>query len=443
MTVELWAGAECTINRLGDRYLDQCERTGHYVRSSDIDALIDLGVKRVRFPVILERVAPNGLHDADFAWHDASLERLRAAGVEPILGLVHHGGGPRHASVETEGFERELAAFAGMVARRYPWAGMFTPVNEPLTTARFSGLYGHWYPHGRDTATFLRVLMNELRATAAAMRAIREVTPGAQLVQTEDFGRTYGTRPLAKQCGYENERRWLTFDLLTGRVARGHALREHLEAHGIGARELDRLVAEPCPPDIIGINYYVTSDRFLDHRLERYPKRCHGGNAFMAYADVEAVRVRHAGIAGFPRVLREAWERYRIPLALTEVHLGCTRDEQLRWVAQAWTAAVEAQAEGVDVRGLTLWSAFGALDWSSLVTTDRGDYEAGIYDVRTGVARPTALAVLARELSRGLPLRSGHYALTQPGWWGCASRFCYQPCMDAEADAIQAQGACW
>ena len=23
----------------------------------------------------------------------------------------------------------------------------YTPVNEPLTTARFSGLYGAWYPH--------------------------------------------------------------------------------------------------------------------------------------------------------------------------------------------------------------------------------------------------------------------------------------------------------
>ena len=25
---------------------------------------------------------------------------------------------------------------------RYPWIDAYTPVNEPLTTARFSGLYG-------------------------------------------------------------------------------------------------------------------------------------------------------------------------------------------------------------------------------------------------------------------------------------------------------------
>ena len=43
-----------------------------------------------------------------------------------------------------------LAQHAENVARRYPWLEMFTPVNEPLTTARFSGLYGHWYPHRHD-----------------------------------------------------------------------------------------------------------------------------------------------------------------------------------------------------------------------------------------------------------------------------------------------------
>ena len=79
------------------------------------------------------------------------------------------------------------------VARRYPWVEDYTPVNEPLTTARFSGLYGHWYPHGRDDRTFARALLNQCRAVVLAMRAIRAVNPAARLVQTEDLGRTYST----------------------------------------------------------------------------------------------------------------------------------------------------------------------------------------------------------------------------------------------------------
>ena len=50
------------------------------------------------------------------------------------------------------------------------------------------------------------------------MRAIREVNPAAQLVQTEDIGKTYSTPALAYQADFENERRWLSFDLLCGRV---------------------------------------------------------------------------------------------------------------------------------------------------------------------------------------------------------------------------------
>jgi beta-glucosidase/6-phospho-beta-glucosidase/beta-galactosidase len=47
-----------------------------------------------------------------------------------------------------------LTEYASAVAQRYPWIEYYTPVNEPLTTARFSGLYGVWYPHGSDERIF-------------------------------------------------------------------------------------------------------------------------------------------------------------------------------------------------------------------------------------------------------------------------------------------------
>lgn len=423
MSIELWAGAECTVNRVGDRYFDQSLRTGHHERLEDIDRLAELGVTRVRFPVLLERVAPDGLEHADFAWCDARLQRLRALGIRPIVGLIHHGSGPRYATLDTERFSSTLASFAHMVAARYPWVDAFTPINEPLTTARFCGLYAHWFPHARDTASFLRLLVNEAHATASAMAAIRSITPAAQLVQTEDFGRTFGTPALERQCEYEAHRRWLSLDLLAGRVTVEHPLREHLEAHAIAERELDALADAPCAPDIVGINYYVTSDRFLDERIERYPVSSHGGNAWQRYADVEAVRVRGEGIAGHAQVIRETWQRYHLPIALTEVHLGCTREEQLRWLAEAWSAAHATRAEGADVRALTLWSSFGAIDWSSLLTRDNGHYEPGVYDIRGSVPRATAIARMAQKLSSGRSVE--HPVLSTPGWWRRPERFAY------------------
>ena len=59
-----------------------------------------------------------------------------------MVGLVHHGCGPRYATFDTPVFERELPRYARRVAERYPWILDYTPVNEPLTTARFAGMYG-------------------------------------------------------------------------------------------------------------------------------------------------------------------------------------------------------------------------------------------------------------------------------------------------------------
>jgi dTDP-4-dehydrorhamnose reductase len=67
-------------------------------------------------------------------------------------------------------------------------------------------------------------LINQIDATRLSMRAIREVNPAAQLIQTEDLGFTHSTPQLAYQAEYENQRRWLTWDFLTGKVIPGHSL---------------------------------------------------------------------------------------------------------------------------------------------------------------------------------------------------------------------------
>src|SRR4051794_11380422 len=152
--LELWAGAECSYTRVGDGYYDQLARTGHAGRPDDLDLLAGLGVRTLRYPVLWERVAPDGPERADWSWTDARLGRLRRLGIRAGVGPVHHGGGPRHTSLLDPSFAAGLARFAAAVAERYPWVECYTPVNEPLTTARFGALYGHWHPHGRDARSF-------------------------------------------------------------------------------------------------------------------------------------------------------------------------------------------------------------------------------------------------------------------------------------------------
>ncbi len=419
--LELWAGVECTVNRVGDLWHNQLERTGHARRPDDIERLAGLGVRAVRYPLIWE--ISGGLGRPDWTFGDARLNRLRACGLTPIVGLVHHGSGPDGTHLLDPAFPALLARFARAAAERYPWVLDWTPINEPLTTARFSALYGHWYPHVRDTASFVRATLIQTQATIQAMDAIRSIIPKARLVQTEEMGRIRGTTVVAEQVRHENHRRLLSLDLLAGRVDGDHPLYRYLIKHGATPEELAELAAHACHPDLIGINYYLTSDRYLDHRLDRYPASYHGGNGQQAYADVEAVRVSE--ITGHHALLHEMWERYRRPVAFTEVHLGCTREEQLRWLHEAWQAARRARTEGVDVRAVTVWSAFGACDWNSLVTCDAGHYEPGAFDVRGSRPRPTAIARMAAACPRGTLY--DHPVLATPGWWRRPTRFLYHP----------------
>ena len=412
--LELWAGPECTVNRVGATVRDQCDETGFASRLDDLDRLADLGIRCIRFPLLWERTV-DAAGRLDWAWADARIERMQRLRLTCIAGLLHHGSGPPHTHLLDPAFAGKFADFAGAVAKRYPHLSRFTPINEPGTTARFSGLYGVWFPHVRSDPGFVRALLHQVLGTRAAMDAIRAVSPNAALVQTEDIGFTQASASLQYQADFENHRRWLPFDLLTGRVTPSHALWPYLTAHGARREELESLVRRPCPPDLLGVNHYVTSERYLDERVDSYAEALRGGNARHRYADVETVRVLGAAPGGSEARLGETWARYRIPVALTEAHLGCTREEQLRWLRDAWDGAQRARARGDDVRAVVAWAAMGTMDWDSLVTRNAGRYEPGLWDVRSTLPRPTALARLARELAAGTA--PSHPVLAGAGWW--------------------------
>jgi dTDP-4-dehydrorhamnose reductase len=432
----VWGGIECTVNRVGDRYFDQLEKSGHANRIEDLDAIADLGIRVLRYPVLWERHAPHAGVSPDWAWSDARLARLRELRIEPIVGFVHHGSGPRYTNLLDDGFADGLARYAAQFAERYPWVERYTPVNEPLTTARFSALYGHWYPHKADDRSFVRALLNQCRAICAAMRAIRRVNPAAALVQTDDLGHTGSTSQLRYQADFDNERRWLAWDLVCGRVTRAHSLWRYLVEHGIEEAELESFAEAPCRPDVIGVNHYVTSNRYLHHEVERFPPHCRGGNGRDRYADVEAVRVSEAANVALAKLLREAWHRYGVPVAITEAHLGCTREEQARWLHDVLDEAKHARAAGAGVCAVTIWALLGSYDWNSLVTCESGHYEPGAFDVRSGEPRPTALARLVKAV---IAAESPRGSVTErPGWWKRPGRFFDVPADDRAARADDA-----
>jgi dTDP-4-dehydrorhamnose reductase len=417
--MELWGGHECTVNRVHGAWFDQTQRSGHDERPEDLKLFADLGIRRLRYPALWERISPGRADQRDFAWTDERLAEIARLGMEPILTLCHHGSGPHYTSLLDDGFAPGLARHAAAVAERYPWVTDYTPVNEPLTTARFSALYGFWYPHHRDEEAFWRALLNETDATRLAMRAIRRINPQARLIQTDDLGYCHATAPLLREAAYQNERRWMGWDLLCGTVTPGHALWDRLVDFGLEAR-LRAIADDPCPPDVIGINHYLSSERLLDHRIELHGARgladrelgeCEG----IAHVDVDAARNLPGQVLGLSELVQQTWERYRLPIAITECHNGSTREEQARWFIDVWDKAEALRREGVDVRSVTAWSLLGAHDWNRMVTEAAGHYEPGVFDIRGGVPRPTLMARVLADLARGE--RPSGPGLDVPGWW--------------------------
>lgn len=422
--IEIWGGIECTINRVNDTFHDQLAFTGHYQRPDDLEKIASLGIRALRYPVLWEKHQPLKNSTIDSCWPAHQLYALKDFGITPIAGLVHHGSGPAFTNLQDHNFPELLAAYAKQVAQQFPWIEYYTPINEPLTTARFSGLYGLWYPHKKSDASYLKMLVNQLKGVVLSMKAIREINPDAKLVQTEDLAKIYSTPALQYQTEFENERRWLTYDLLCGKIDSNHYMWGYLKRNGLTEDVFNFFLENPCPPDIIGANYYVTSERYIDENIHDYPPHTIGGNGKQLYADVEAVRVPLNEPSGLKVLLKEVWERFQIPVAITEAHLNCTRDEQLRWFKYVYDCCLEVKEE-VKIIAVTAWSLLGAFGWDKLLTEPPGNYECGVFKIVNGEVKPTAMVALIKSLAeKGVCY---HSLFEKKGWWEREERYFKQP----------------
>ena len=117
---ELWGGLECTVVRTAAGWRDQFRETGHHDRIADLEAVAGLGIRTLRYPVSWERVAPDDPAGSNWAWHDERMAELRRLGIRPILGLVHHGGGPAWTGLHDPRFPGRLRGKAAASAAPTP-----------------------------------------------------------------------------------------------------------------------------------------------------------------------------------------------------------------------------------------------------------------------------------------------------------------------------------
>jgi beta-glucosidase/6-phospho-beta-glucosidase/beta-galactosidase len=352
----IWAtGIEDTFvpqTRPGHRSLDEYQLMGHYEHwREDLALCRELGVGAIRWGVPWYRVEPiQG--DFDWRWTDQVLPYLvEELKVLPIIDLMHYGC-PFWLRREfaADEYPEAVAAYAEAFARRY--AGLvhwYTPLNEPLVNALFCGKRGLWPPYLRSDSGYVRIALQLIRGIARTVGALRRADSRAVIVAVEASGLSRSaSEDLAALAVEEEQRGFLTYDLLTGRVRPDHPLFPWLVRNGAPLEVLKEIAAEPVPMDVMGLNFYPqwsTTQLYLDRRGR------------LSYRPVEQDG------AGFEHMIGAYYRRYQVPIIVTETSARGDLAVRSRWLESSIEANRRLRADGIPVLGYTWFPLFTMIDW--------------------------------------------------------------------------------
>jgi len=314
------AGYECSTQRRADgRRLDMLAATRHdQWAGEDYRQLATLGIRCARDGLRWHLIEQQpGCYD----W-SSFLPMLRAAqrhDVQVVWDLCHYGY-PDDLDIWRPGFVERFARFAGAVARLMRDEGIDVPFYSPINEISF------WSWAGGDVAYFnpgaqrrgMELKHQLVRASIAAIEAIRESAPNARFVQCDPLINVLSATRRAEDIQAAEAYRQSQFealDLLTGR-----------SWPGLGGRE-EYL-------DILGVNFYPHNQWFL-----------HGNR-------IEPGNPEYRPLVG---MLSEVHQRYRRAMLLSETGAEDTaRVPWLQYIGEQLALAIE---RGIPMAGMC-WYPF-------------------------------------------------------------------------------------
>jgi beta-glucosidase/6-phospho-beta-glucosidase/beta-galactosidase len=332
---------------LGQRKLDEYELTQHYTYwREDLKLAADAGARYIRWGVPWYMVEPK--RDVfDFSWIDQVAELTTQLGLEVIVDLQHYGT-PLwldNSFINPEYAER-FAEYAGQVAARYKGIfHYFTTSNEPMTSVVWSGRDRRWPPYLSGEDGLVSVLSAVCEGMIAATKRIKLEQPDAEIVHVDAGFRYAGTVFPRLPKAVLDEWRFVATDLFMGRIGEQGLMFDYLTQHGMSADRIAWFRENGQKVDVMGVNYYPAfSTVSFDEKGNEYP--------------VET------GVAGFEDMLRTYWDRYGIPMVVTETSRNESPESKEEWLHQSISALQTLRSEGIDVRGYTWFPFFDLIDWS-------------------------------------------------------------------------------
>jgi beta-glucosidase/6-phospho-beta-glucosidase/beta-galactosidase len=352
----IWAaGIENTFipqARPGLRALDEYELTQHYkLWKSDFDLVAEAGVKVLRWGIPWYRVQP-ALDRWDWEWTDKALDYLvNVKGITPILDLMHYGT-PLwlENSFINSSYPQHVAEYAYAVAARYKTlVQYYTPLNEPMVNVDMCGRKAEWPPYLSGDDGYVKLTLALAKGIVHTTQAVKGEQPDAITVQVEALWHTFTQEPaLQARVDHDNARQYLCFDLTTGRLGDKHVLVDYLGQHGVTEPELDWYRRNAVTFDVFGANFYPWSYGELKLLHDGSAQYITGGTS----GDTLAV------------VLRETYERYQMPILVTETSANADLAGRARWMDETLNTVRTLRTEGLPILGYTWFPLFTMIDWA-------------------------------------------------------------------------------
>lgn len=376
--------------------------------AEDVALMGKLGLKAYRFSVSWSRVIPDGngeVNEAGLDFYRELIKLLKQNHIEPVL-TIYHWDLPQALQDKFGGWEsrRMVAAFHHYCEVLFKAFGdevqYWVTVNEQNVFTSFGYRWGNHPPKVEDIKRMYAANHIVNLANADAINLFHQMVPAGKIGPSFGYGPTY---PLtgdpadvlaAKNADEFNNAWWLDV------YCRGHYpafLLKQLQRLGIAPKittEDQRLLAS-AKPDFLGVNYYH-GGTFKANRLDRpdddqtkafsstdpYLIQPKGEQAqspetpmFNAVANPYLPKTEwgwEVDPIGFRVALREIYEKYELPLFVTENGLGAADQlvdgqvhdpYRVKYLTDHVRAMKAAITDGVDLIGYCAWSFSDILSW--------------------------------------------------------------------------------
>jgi beta-glucosidase len=345
------SGIECSAPVIaGGIRQDELRKTGHWDRvEEDLGLVASTGITHLRYGIPFHVVAADPRR-FDWSWTDRAMAAHRASGIDPIADLLHFGLPDDLAGFGDPRLPDRYGAFAAAFAERYPWVRYYTPVNEPLISARFSAQLGWWNERRTDDRSYVAAIDGATTCAVLGMAAVRERRADAIFIQSDTCEGYTAAEPGAEmRARFLNELRFVAWDLAYGRRP-GDLVTAWLADNGLGQERLDWYLANGSSAGcIVGHDFYA-------------------GNEWLVEAD-GLVRLRDDP-KGYAAQARAYHGHFGLPFMLSETNADAPVAED--WLATVWHDVLELRDAGLPIRGICWYGFLDHVDWDTALREVNG-----------------------------------------------------------------------